>query len=131
MIAASLRDDYGGDRVAAFIGGLGGMLHAAFDEKTEFFVTDDLDPQKLYNSARNIEIAVWRLAHARDAEGRLLLLSNEMSSEYNLSFEREFGKLIGNLDMLANLVVDKTHRGIAKAIQSIASFIFIPVPGLK
>lgn len=131
MLALSLRQDYAGDRVAAFIGGLGGMLHAAFAEKTEFFVTDDLDPQKLYNSARNVEIAAWRLAQVRDSEGRLLLLSNEMNPEYNLSFEREFGKLVGNLDILTNLVADKTHRGIAKAIQSAASFIFLPVPGLK
>jgi len=131
MVAVSLREDYGGDRVAAFVGGLGGMLHAAFDEKTEFFVLDDLDPQKLYNSARNVETAVWKLSQARDGEGRLLLQSNEMNPEYNLSFEREFGKLIGNLDLLANLIADKEHRGIAKAIQNVASFIFLPVPGLK
>ncbi len=130
-IVQGMREDYQGDRVAAFIGGLGGMLNAAFGEKTEFFVTDDLDPQKLYNSARNLEIAAWRLAQARDAEGRLLLLSNEMTPDYNLSFEREFGKMVGNLDLLANLIADKTSRGVAKAIQSVASFVFLPVAGLK
>ncbi len=131
MVLAGLRADYQGDRVAAFIGGLGGMLYAAFEEKTEFFVMDDLNPQKLYNSARNVEIAAWKLAQARDAEGRLLLLSNEMSPDYNLSFEREFGKMIGNLDLLAAFIADKTHRGIAKVIQNVASFIFLPVAGLK
>lgn len=131
MVLLALREDYRGDRVAAFIGGLGGMLNVAFEGKPEFFVLDDLDPQKLYNSARNLEIAVWKLAQARDAEGRLLLLSNEMSPEYNLSFEREFGKMIGSLDMLARFVADKTHRGIAKAIQNVASFVFLPVAGLK
>ncbi|MDD5249165.1 MAG: hypothetical protein PHY45_09275 [Rhodocyclaceae bacterium] len=131
LVLLGLREDYRGDRVAAFIGGLGGMLHAAFEEKTEFFVTDDLDPQKLYNSARNVEIAAWKLAQAHDAEGRPLLLSNEMNPEYNLSFEREFGKMIGNLDLLTDVVADKTHRGIVKAIQSVASFMFLPVAGLK
>lgn len=131
LLLLALRDDYAGDRVAAFIGGTGGMLHAAFEEKTEFFMTDDLDPQKLYNSARNLEIAAWKLAHGRDAEGRLLLLSNEMTPDYNLSFEREFGKMVGNLDLLAKLIADKTHRGIAKAIQSVATAVFLPVPGLK
>ena len=63
--------------VAAFIAGMGSMLNAAFEEKTEFFMLDDLDPQKLYNSARNLEIAAWKLANARDAGGALLLLSNE------------------------------------------------------
>jgi len=130
-VLLALREDYRGDRVAAFIGGLGGMIDAAFEEKTEFFMTDELDPQKLYNSARNVEIAAWKLAQARDAEGRLLLLSNEMNPDYNLSFEREFGKTIGNLDLLAKLVADKTNRGIAKVIQSVATAVFLPVPGLK
>jgi hypothetical protein len=131
LVLLGLRDDYAGDRVAAFIGGLGGMLNAAFEEKTEFFVIDELNPQKLYNSARNIEIAAWRLGQARGAEGRPLLISNEMAPDYNLSFEREFGKMIGNLDMLSTLVADRTHRGIAKAIQSVASFVFLPVAGFK
>ncbi len=131
LVLLGLREDYQGDRVAAFIGGLGGMLHAAFNEKTDFFVTDDLDPQKLYNSARNVEIAAWKLAQARDAAGRQLLLSNEMSPEYNLSFEREFGKMVGNLDLLATLVADKTNRGIVKVLQSVASLVFLPVAGLK
>jgi hypothetical protein len=78
-ILLALRADFEGDRVAVFIAGMGGMLNAAFDEKTEFFMLDDLDPQKLYNSARNLEIAAWKLANARDAAGALLLLSNEMA----------------------------------------------------
>jgi hypothetical protein len=48
---------------------MGGMLNAAFEEKTEFFMLDELDPQKIYNSARNLEIAAWKLANARDAGG--------------------------------------------------------------
>lgn len=128
LVLLSLRDDYAGDRVAAFIGGLGGMLNAAFDDKKEFFVMDDLDPQKLYNSARNVEVAAWKLNQTKDAEGHPLLLSNEMGAEFNLSFEREFGKMVGNLDLLAGIIADKTHRGVAKAIQSVASFVFLPVP---
>ncbi|MDK9724572.1 MAG: hypothetical protein OEL88_06740 [Sterolibacteriaceae bacterium MAG5] len=130
-VLLAFREEYAGDRVAAFIGGLGGMLHAAFEERSEFFVTDDLDPQKLYNSARNVEIAIWKLGQARNAEGTLILLSNEMNPSYNLSFEREFGKMIGNLDLLAKLVADKSHRTIAKTIQSVATAVFLPVPGLK
>jgi hypothetical protein len=130
-VQIAFRDDFAGDRVAAFIGGLGGMLHAAFEEKTEFYVFDDLDPQKLYNSARNVEIAVWKLANARGADGNPLLLSNEMQPAQNLSFEREFGKMIGNLDLLSKIVADKTNRSVVKAIQSMATAIFLPVPGLR
>lgn len=134
QILAALREDYAGDRVAAFMAGLGAMLNAAFDNKTEFYMYDDLDPQKLYNSARNIEIAMWKLANARDSSGSLLLLSNEIAAPpqiSNLSFEREFGKMIGNLDLLARIAADKGNRTIARVAQSIASAVFLPVAALR
>src|SRR4051812_26667710 len=55
-IYLAFRDDYAGDRVLAFIAGLGSMMQTAFNDKTEFFVLDDLEPQGLYNAARNVEI---------------------------------------------------------------------------
>jgi hypothetical protein len=133
-ILLALREDFDGDRVAAFIAGIGSMLNAAFEEKTEFFMFDDLDPQKLYNSARNLEIAAWKLANARDATGTLLLLSNELAAGLqpaNLSFEREFGKMIGNLDLLSALIADKGHRTIARLAQSVATAMFLPVMALR
>ena len=133
-ILLALRGDFEGDRVAAFIAGMGGMLNAAFEEKTEFFILDELDPQKLYNSARNLEMAAWKLANARDAGGALLLLSNETaqpSQPANLSFEREFGKMIGNLDILSGLIADKGHRTIARVAQSLATAVFLPVMALR
>jgi hypothetical protein len=131
-ILLALREDFGGDRVAMFIAGIGAMLNLAFDEKTEFFMLDELDPQKLYNSARNLEVAAWKLANARDAGGALLLLSNEMAPQSaNLSFEREFGKMIGNLDLLAALIADKGHRTIARVAQSLATAVFLPIAGLR
>jgi hypothetical protein len=128
-----LRGDFEGDRVAAFIAGMGSMLNAAFEEKTEFFMLDELDPQKLYNSARNLEIAAWKLANARDAGGALLLLSNEtgQGAPANLSFEREFGKMIGNLDLLSDLIADKAHRTIARVVQNLATAMFLPVIALR
>ena len=130
----ALREDFAGDRVAVFIAGMGAMLNAAFEEKTEFFMIDELDPQKLYNSARNLEIAAWKLASARDAAGIPLLLSNETgqaAQPANLSFEREFGKMIGNLDLLSALIADKGHRTIARAAQSLATAVFLPVATLR
>ena len=130
-ILLALREDFAGDRVAVFIAGMGAMLNAAFDEKTEFFMIDELDPQKLYNSARNLEIAAWKLANARDVAGLPLLLSNEMAQPANLSFEREFGKMIGNLDLLSALIADKGHRTIARVAQSVATAVFLPVAGMR
>ena len=133
-ILLALSADFAGDRVAVFIGGLGGMLNAAFEEKTEFYLPDELDPQKIHNSARNLEIAAWKLGNARDAAGSLLLLSNEPAQAGqapNLSFEREFGKMIGNLDLLAALLADKGHRTIARVAQGVATAVFLPVPSLR
>ena len=120
-------DDFQGDRVLAFVGGLRGMIAAAFNGKTEFFVLDDLDPQKLYNCARNLEIAAWKLNNARDANNELFLLSNHGSYPLNLSFEREFGRMIGNLDLLAKIVSDRTRRVVVRVVQNLATAVFLPV----
>lgn len=134
LVLAGLREDYLQDRVAAFIGGLLQMVGDAFDGKTEFFVTDDLDAQKLYNAARNLEIAAWKLANARRTQaeddlpaGTPLLLSNEMGAVPNLSFEREFGRMIGSLDLLSQIIADKTSRTIVKVVQNLATAVFLPI----
>lgn len=124
----AFRDDYGGDRVLAFIWGLATMTLAAYNDRTEFYALDELDPQKLYNAARNYEIAAWKLANACDARGEPYLLSNEMGGEVrNLSFEREFGKLIGETDMMARIVAGRTQRTIVRVIQNLATAVFLPI----
>ena len=88
-IVLALKPEFAGDRVFAFGVGLASMVFISYNEKTEFYLTDTLDPQKLYNSARNIEVAAWKLANARGARGEPLLLSNEAGADVvNLSFER-------------------------------------------
>jgi hypothetical protein len=127
-IHLAFRDDYHGDRVLALVAGLGSMMLAAFNDKTEFFILDDLDPQRLYNAARNVEISVWKLSNAHAAQGEFYLLSNETSGPVrNLSFEREFGKIIGSLDVLSKIIADKDNRTIVKVIQSLASAVFLPI----
>ena len=51
--------NYQGDRVLPFIVGLHTMLLKAHGNKKDFYLTDSLDPQNIYNAARNIEIAAW------------------------------------------------------------------------
>ena len=121
-------ESYHGDRVLAFVAGLGAMTQSAFRDKTEFFVLDELDPQSLYNAARNIEIAVWKLSNARAPAGSLYLVSNASGGAIvNLSFEREFGKMIGSLDVLSKIIADKTDRTVVKVVQSIATAVFLPI----
>jgi hypothetical protein len=130
---ASLRDawreDYAGDRVKALMSGLLVMHMAAFGHRTEFYLLTDVDAQKLYNAARNTEAVAWKLASARDPRGAPLLLSNgsDGNGVANLSFEREFGKLIGNQDTLAKIVEDKTNRAIRFGVVNVASMVFLPI----
>jgi hypothetical protein len=127
-IQLALSEEYQGDRVLAYVVGLASMIQTAFQDKTEFFLLDDLDPQGLYNAARNVEIAVWKLSNARNAHGRLLLLSNEgAGAVINLSFEREFGKVIASLDILSKIAADKTNRTVVKIIQTITTAVFLPI----
>ncbi len=119
--------NYQGDRVLPFIVGLQTMLAKAHDNKKEFYLTDSLDPQRLYNVARNIEIAAWKLSTSRDADGKLFLLTNEINAlERNLSFEREFGKMIGRTDLYATALAEKSQRLISRALQSLATAVFLP-----
>ena len=130
-VLLALSPEYQGDRVLGVMAGLLGMVYASFENKDDFYVLDDLNEQKLYNCARNVEIAIWKISSARSATGELLLLSNELDpANPNLSFEREFGKVIGLLDLLSKIVADKNGRTVTRLTQSIATALFLPVIGL-
>lgn len=119
---------FGGDRVLAFVYGLKSMLLDAYGGRKEFFILDQLDPQKLYNAARNIEVAVWKLSNDRFQSGQLYLISNALDGEVkNLSFERLFGKMIAIQDSSAFLVADSTNRVIKNVLQGVARYVFLPI----
>lgn len=120
-------ESYQGDRVLPFIVGLSTMFQKVHGGKKSFFLTDSLDPQQVYNAARNVEIAAWKLSSNRKANGELFLIANEINiHESNLSFEREFGKIIGRTDLYAFLLEEKSQRFISRMVQSIATATFIP-----
>ena len=123
--------DYPGDRVLAVMSGLLGMVYAAFEHNDDFYVPDDLNEQKLYNCARNIEIAIWKMSSTRLGNGDPMLLSNELDpSNPNTSFEREFGRVIGLLELLSKVVADKHGRSITRLTQNLATAVFLPVSAL-
>lgn len=126
-IQQAFKPEYQGDRVLSLIAGIQTMLIKAHGGKSEFYLTDTIDPQSVYNAARNIEIAVWKLSNARDDKGELYLLTNELNSrEHNLSFEREFGKMIGSLDLYAITLSEKLQRTITRTVQTLATAFFLP-----
>lgn len=123
---------YDGDRVAALVFGLLTMVDAAYEHKQEFYILDGLNETKLYNCARNMEIAIWKLGNDRNAAGQLFLLSNELDpANRNLSFEREFGRQTGLLDFMAKIVADRNGRTFSRLTQSVVSSVFLPVSFLK
>lgn len=121
--------NFSGDRVGALMKGLLTMVMASYEHKAEIYLVDNLDPQKLYNSARNLEIAAWRLSNGKSASGELFLLSNSIGADgmSNLSFEREFGKLIATQDLIARVIEDKTNRTIRFSVINAASLVFLPI----
>ncbi|WP_420835056.1 hypothetical protein [Vibrio galatheae] len=128
-ILLSFDETFQGDRVFAAIVGLSEMLRRSYNHQQEFFILDSLDEQALYNSARNIEIFVWRLYHRRDQYGNPLIYSNETNDNGgDISFDRLFTKMVMIQDMMALIVADKTNRSITKVAHGVAQFVFLPIP---
>ncbi|CEN56081.1 putative lipoprotein [Candidatus Methylopumilus turicensis] len=127
-IYLAFKAEYKGDRVLALVVGLQTMVIKARGGKTEFFLTDSVDPQNVYNSARNVEIAAWKLSNTRDEAGKLYFQTNEMNGkEQNLSFEREIGRMVGRIDLYALTLSEKSQRGLTRFTQGVASALFLPI----
>ena len=125
-IRLTFDEEYQGDRVKAFIVGLETMVLASYDNHRSFYIYNMLEAQKLYDSARNIELASWLIRTKYHSNGELFLLSTGGTEEINLSFERLFGKMIIAQDMMAQIMADRTHRQIKNVIQHVATA-FIPI----
>lgn len=128
MILLGFDPDYTGDRVYVVMLGLYTMIHESYAGNCELFIMDFLNAQDLYNSARNIEILVWRLSNKKDANGNLYLETNQCGGPVqNLSFERLFGKLIALQDTMARLEASRNSRMITRTVHQTASMVFLPV----
>ena len=125
-IRLAFDEEFQGDRVKAFVAGLETMVLKSYDDRKSFYIYNLLDAQKLYNSARNIELASWLIRTKHDRNNNLFLLSTGEGDEVNLSFERLFGKIINAQDMLAQIMADRSHRQIKNVIQSLLTA-FIPL----
>jgi hypothetical protein len=104
------------------------MLMASYGNNTEFYYFTSIDQQKLYDSARNIEIAAWLLAEGKNAQNEPLILSDSLEDESrNLSFQRLIGKMIATQDNLAIIVSEKTGRLLKTIVVQAASMAFLPI----
>lgn len=128
ILSVALDPAYRGDRAGTLIFGLSDMIIRSHNGKTRFYASDILNAQHVYNAARNVETAAWLLTSRHDTMGRPLLLANEMSNGViNLSFEREFGQLVGRLDLIANLLDENLRRVGINYVQGLLFFNFLPV----
>jgi len=129
VLNLALDPSYQGDRVFCMMAGLIGMVRASYNNKTKIYMWNDLDPQKLYNSARNIEILAWKLKTVKDSKNNLLILTNSLpGEELNLSYERLFGKMISIQDMMSQVASGATDRSINKVVHFFVSkILFLPV----
>ena len=80
---------------------------------------------------RKTVLELQRLLGDTDARGQPLLLANEIAGENrNLSLEREFGKVIGRLDLLASYMTERYRRAVIGYVQGLVAaplLVFLPV----
>ncbi|OOF10556.1 MULTISPECIES: hypothetical protein [Salinivibrio] len=129
LLPLAFSSEFRGDRVFALMAGVTGMISASYNHQLEFFLLDDIDQQKLYNCARNLEKVAWLLNNEKDDNGEQLLLSNGVGKNGvpNYSYERLFSQMILIQDMMAVMVADSTNRHINQVVHSMASMTFFPI----
>lgn len=134
LMEAALQPTFRGDRVFCLMAGLVGMMNHSYNYKASFYAMDSLDEQKLYKSARNVELLAWRLrkaatkaAKADHLDQPVLITFGLMPINPNLSFERIYGKLISQQDLMAQVIADQNKRAINFVMHRVASFFFIPL----
>ncbi|VEF11827.1 putative lipoprotein [Pseudomonas fluorescens] len=127
-LSYAMSPEFLGDRVGAFIYAIGSMLVTAHGNRTEFYMTDAINPTFVHNAARNIEKATWILSQRQNKEGQPLLFSNEISEEgSNLSFATEFGKIVARLDLITQMFDERYRRIGLNYAQSLLFLNFLPV----
>ena len=133
-MSMALAPEFAGDRVAAFTWATADMLITAYGGRTTLYMIHGLDAQTVFNASRNLEVANWMLTHRKLANGQPMLLTNEINAnERNLSFEREFGKMIARNDLMSEVVSEKYRRAVIGYVQGLAGgslFQFLPVQAL-
>lgn len=128
VLELTFDEEYQGDKVFSFMVGLSSMLMHSYGNKIEFFLLDTINAQSLYNSARNIEIAVWKLSNDKNSHGEPFLYTNSLPhEEQNLSYERLWGKLIAIQDTTTKIMQSQDKRLLKKILQRIPNAFFLPL----
>jgi hypothetical protein len=73
------------------------MVLNSYDGHRSFYIYNMLDAQKLYNSARNIELASWLIRTKYDSDNNLFLLSSGEGDELNPNPQTSAGHTLGRV----------------------------------
>lgn len=121
LLHLAFDESYRGDRVLLFTAALVSMTMRSYNGTTELYMLDQLDPQKIYNTARNFEIAL-RMVEQVKLEGRApLLLQNGQQVSNQIS------RAAANQDLIAILIADQTNRQLTGVVHSLASMVLLPI----
>ena len=122
-IELAFNSGYQGDRVFVLLLGINSMLRHSYNNLEELFMLDTLDPQKLYDSARNLERVAWRLRNENLRKKSLITLGP--TDEAN-SIENTLIRMASIQDVMAEIIASKNQRMISTAVQN-ATTILIPI----
>ena len=120
-IELAMSPNFRGDRVFALMLGISSMLRLSYDDKDETFIFDKLDAQKIYLSARNLEVTLRMLR--KPPQGVVIRTGeNREAADYELS--NTMNRMIGLQDMVSNLSESTSKRMVKKLVQNA---ILIPI----
>ena len=121
-IRLALNPSYRGDRVFALMIGISSMLAISYNNQKEFFVTDQLDPQKLYDTSINLDLLHQTLMK-QDKDEPLFITDDE---EQPRKIYILLNKMSAIQELIANVVANNEGRIINRALHGIAT-VFLPI----
>ncbi len=103
-VEVALSDEFKGDWVALYSFGLTDILLNGFNYRTDLYLINGMDSQKLYNSARELEVATQML-RTRASKKRIIPDQNK-----DARIERAIGAVVATVDLLAVYNTEKYRR---------------------
>ena len=127
-IRLAFNPEFQGDRVFAYVYGLASMIDDSYDRKRSFYLLDRPSGTAIFNSARNIETALYLLRSERDSQGELYLLADGYEGQnLNASYSVLHGRLAAKQDLVSDALGDSEQRTLNAVARGVASTVFLPI----
>lgn len=127
-VRLAFNDDFGGDRVFAFVYGLASMIDESYGRKREFYLLDGPSGQFIFNSARNIDTATFLLRTQTRSNGTPYLHADGYQGDIlNASFSQLLGRLSAKQDVVADMLGDGNQRQVNAVARGVFTTVFLPI----